>query len=165
MMLQRIFRYITLSIILAIMASILLILIPASTVFGEKTGSVISIVLAAMFWISLVLEQIFFWLADTGRKKFLKRFFTGRKIVNPSIGIISFGCNKEARVSDLAFFAALITTVCLIVFQAQNQWLICGALSVLLLSFTFHCIFNGITYRYIKVFRKIKKEPKKHENI
>lgn len=164
MLLQRISRQLLLAVVFAVLTSLALALIPLGNIFSEGAEKKFSLITAALFWICLILEQVFFWTANAGRKKIQKEAFGGRKLVKPALGLISFGCNKEGRVSDIVFFITFIATICLIVFQVQSQWLVTSVLSLFLLSFTFHCIFNGTTYRYIKAFQNIKKEPKRHEN-
>ena len=164
MLLQRISRKLILAITFAVLASFALALIPLGNVFSEGTEKKVSLIIAALFWIFLILEQVFFWVANSGRKKIQKKAFGGSKLVKPALGLISFGCNKEGRISDIAFFTTFIATICLIIFQVQSRWLVTSVLALFLLSFTFHCIFNGTAYRYIKAFQNMKKEPKKHEN-
>ena len=164
MRLQRISRYLLLALVFAVLTSLALALIPLGNIFSEGAEKKVSLVIAALFWICLILEQVFFWVANAGRKKIQKKAFGGRKLVKPALGLISFGCNKEGRVSDIVFFTTFIATICLIIFQVQSRWLVTSVLSLFLLSFTFHCIFNGTTYRYIKAFQNIKKEPRKHDN-
>lgn len=163
-MLHRTTSYLKLSIIFAALSSVALVLVPFRNSLGEEQQKGFSVFIAIMFWGSLILEQYFFWISNTGRKKIQSRAFGGRKIVKSSVGIITFGSNKEARASDLSFIIAVVIMFLLIMFQIQNNWAVMIALAVLLLSFNLHCIFNGTTYRYIKAFHKIKKEPKRHEN-
>ncbi len=164
MLLRRISRQLLLAMAFAVLNSLALALIPLDSIFSEGAGKKVSLIIAALFWICLILEQVFFWTANSGRKKIQKKAFGGRKLVNPVLGLISFGCNKEGRISDIVFFTTFIATICLIIFQVQSRWLVTSILALFLLSFTFHCIFNGTTYRYIKAFQNIKKEPKKYEN-
>ena len=164
MILRRISRQLLLAIAFAVLTSLALAMIPLGNIFTEGAEKKISLIIAAIFWISLILEQIFFWVANAGRKKIQKKAFGGRKLVKPALGLISFGCNKEGRIADIVFFTTFAATICLIIFQVQSLWLVTSVLSLFLLSFTFHCIFNGTTYRYIKAFQNIKKEPRKHEN-
>ena len=164
MLLQRISRQLLFAMAFAVLTSLALALIPLGNIFSEGPEQRVSLITAALFWIFLILEQVFFWIANSGRKKIQKKAFGGRKLVKPTLGLISFGCNKEGRIADIVFFTTFIATICLIIFQVQNRWLVTTVLALFLLSFTFHCIFNGTTYRYIKAFQNIKKEPKKHEN-
>lgn len=164
MLLQRISRQLLLTMVFAVLTSLALAIIPLGNIFSKGAEKKVSLIIAAIFWISLILEQVFFWAANAGRKKIQKKAFGGRKLVKPALGLISFGCNQEGRIADIVFFTTFIATICLIIFQVQSRWLVTSVLALFLLSLTFHCIFNGTTYRYIKAFQNIKKEPRKHEN-
>lgn len=164
MLLQRITRYLILSILFAVLSAAALAFLPLCNMYDEKTENILSTICAAAFWLFLFLEQCFFWVADAGRRKVQKRAFEGRLIVKHTLGLVTFGSNREACASDAVLFAALISTICLVAYEIKNIWPIAGVLALLILSFTLHCIFNGTTYRYIKAFHNIKKEPKKYES-
>lgn len=163
-MLRRVESYLKLSILFACVSSGAFLLIPIRNLLGAGVQKAATVLIALLFWGGLLLEQYFFWTANAGRKKIRKKAFGGRKLVKSKIGLITFFSNREAGICDLTFFFAAVLTVLFVLVKIQNDWLVMPALGALLLSFHLHCIFNGVTYRYIKAFQKIKKEPKRHEN-
>lgn len=153
----------SLAIFFAVLTSVMLAILPLSSAFGPNAEPVLSVILAGMFWLSLILEQVFFWSANKTRKKIQRKAFRGRRLVRPSLGVITFCANAEARIVDIILLPSVVLVVLLIVFGKQLNWFITLALGLCVLAFTLHCMFNGTTYRYIKAFQKIKKEPKRNE--
>ena len=164
-MLQRVTRKLQLAIIFAALSAFMIALIPAREALKGKTKEVVSTLIALTFWISLLLEQIFFWMANTGRKKIQKKTALGKLVAKPRIGMINFGSSKEASICDITLAVAVALTIVISLMRARANWLTMGILAILLLAFNLHCILNGTTYRYIKAFHKMKKEREKRGNI
>ena len=66
MLLQRISRQLLLAMTFAVLTSLALALIPLGNIFSEGAEKKVSLIIAAVFWISLILEQVFFWVANSG---------------------------------------------------------------------------------------------------
>ena len=164
-MLQRTTRNLALAIIFAALSAVAIAVIPVRSVLSGETRDKVSALIAGFFWVSLLLEQIFFWSANGGRKKIQKRVSLDKQMVKPMVGIINFGSSKEALVCDLILIAAVAVTIVLSMIRARANWLTMGTLAILILSFNLHCILNGTTYRYIKAFQKMKKERERRGRI
>lgn len=156
-MLQRTTNLLKVSIGCIILSSLAFVCIPICSSMEGTPGKVFSIIVACAFWGGLILEQVFFWRANEGRKRIQQRAFKARRLKNASIGLVTFGTSKEARICDVAFVISLITSIAFNFFKVQIDWLVILSLATLILSFNLHCILNGKTYRYIKAFHLAKK--------
>ena len=67
-MLQRTTKNLKLSIVFAVLSSLMIMLIPLRDVLGREAKQGVSTLVAILFWGNLLLEQFFFWSANAGRK-------------------------------------------------------------------------------------------------
>ena len=96
------------------------------------------------FWVGLLFEQCFIWLADSQRKKTEKN--KKQKGVRP--GIISFFKTKLGKVSDITFILSVVAFMIMVTADISvnvGQFVV---LFLIVLSFRFHCITNGKNYSY-----------------
>lgn len=156
-MLQRTTNLLKLSIGCVVASSLAFLCIPICSSIEGIPGKAFSIIVATVFWGGLILEQVFFWRANDGRKNIQQRAFKSRRLKNASVGLVTFGTSREARICDIAFAVSLVTSIAFNFLRIQIDWLVILSLAVLLLSFNLHCILNGKTYRYIKAFHLAKK--------
>lgn len=156
-MLQRTTNLLKVSIGCIILSSLAFASIPICSSMEGPPGKMCSIIVACVFWGGLILEQVFFWRANEGRKRIQQRAFKAKRLKNASIGLVTFGTSKEARICDIAFVISLITSIVFNFLKVRINWLVILSLAILLLSFNLHCILNGKTYRYIKAFHLAKK--------
>ena len=161
MLLRQTVCFLKLAVLCAFLASGSLLLIPMSGDAVDGKMSIISYMIGGMFWGGLILTQVFFWMANAGKRKLQKRVQRGRNWTRNNVGIITFGANTEALVCDIACGASLVASIILFLYRAQNAWLITACLAILVFSLNLHCILNGATYRYIKA---IHLEKKRTEN-
>jgi hypothetical protein len=136
-------------------AFISLLLIPAI-----KLQKAMMYMIAAVFWISVILEQVFFWKCNSDRKQMERKTWPKRRQKNAPIGIAAFFKNPEAIVADAVLFISAISTTLIAAFRVQISWLIIMSISLLFLSFNMHCILNGRNYRCMKSYEKYKKTKK-----
>lgn len=161
MLFQRTISLLRMAVACAILSTVAFLCIPLCDAFGEGIEKMLSIVIASVFWGLLMLEQVFFWMANRGRKKMEKSFFCKKQLIKGSSGLSTFGPNKEARMCYIVLCMSAVSTLSLVIFRVQVDWLVILSIALLLLSFNLHCILNGKNYRYIKAFYKIKKGEEK----
>lgn len=120
-----------------------------------------------MFWGGLLVGVFFQIVLEAQRKAFFAKYNAKHtKIQKNRNGLLSFGSNKIALVVDSIWIASVIVTICAFVFTKGFGYLCFICITVLLLSFCFHCIFNGRNYFHLKNFEKIRQalESKKESN-
>lgn len=138
-----------------IIATVSLFFIPMVNINGIGVSRVFAYVIGALFWLSVIAEQIFFWRANLFRHKLeMQMQKNGGKIIKRRIGIISFFKNKEAVIVDIILFMSVIAVAIILILNIMSDWLIILCLAILFISFNLHCILNGINYMYIKSNKK-----------
>ena len=101
----------------------------------------ISVTVAAAFWLSAIAGYIFLFLSY----KIIKKDDKKRKL-----GIISIFTNRYAFYCDIILFISVFATVVLSIFDFQNAIVYTALISVIYLSFNLHCILNGRVFnRYL----------------
>lgn len=155
---QRLKKYNIITISLAVLESALILCIPLVNLDGSPSQRVGAYVLAAFFWIGIIVECIFVHLSTQERRRMERRGFRNRALKHSPPGVISFFKNLEATVVDVFLFISALLVVILVWTQVKTGWMIMAGISVLLLSFNLHCILNGKNYRYLKAYRLYKKE-------
>lgn len=107
-----------------------------------------SYMLAGIFWLSIITEQILFWNANKKRKEILK----SNEIHNYPIGFISFMKTAKGKLADIALIISLILTLTLILLKISTGRIILFSLSTLFLSAQLHCFYNGRNYRFFSKY-------------
>lgn len=152
MLVKRTITFFRLSMLSMLAATIGLACIP---VLSEFTA--LSYCAAAVFWLGVIFQQVFFWIGNAGRKKMEQKVFRVKRGGKGALGIICFGSNRKATICDCVMFASIIAVVLEIAFSAKQDWLIMISLVALFLSFNLHCVLNGKNYRYFSAFYNHKK--------
>ncbi len=153
------------SIILLLVTSLTILLIPLTDVFSGNTQKVCSYIVGAVFWLSLILGQIIFWIANRERisiehnlqKKEIKRLSANYP------GVLCFFQNREAAVADVTVIISFLLVIAELIFKIKSEWIILSSVSTLIFSFGMHCILNGINYKYIRYVGKLQKENGSNE--
>ena len=73
------------------------------------------------------------------------------------LGMISFFKNKEAKITDVTMFVALICFIITRIYADKLYWSF-SFLALFVFSFGMHCMLNGINYIYLNY--KIRREEK-----
>lgn len=115
-------------------------------------------VLAALFWICLIVQCVFVCLSSIERRKAEQKGYKIKNLNRRQIGIISFFKNLEATVTDITLIVLTAICVILALMHVESGAVIAICISVLFLSFNLHCIFNGKNYRYLKAYIIYSKE-------
>ena len=142
--------YVLIALVFSVISSIAILLCIITPV-KDKTEQILVYTTSIIFWLGLILEQIFIWMADAVRKKEV-----GKKEKNKKSypGIISFFKTKLGKISDILLILSLITYVIMLITEFGVYFSQYIALFLIVLSFRFHCIANGKNY----IYRQDKKE-------
>ena len=130
-----------------------------------KLSNSILYIIAALFWLSVIAGQIFFWMCNTERKKMEQKSNKKRKQKKEPPGIVVFFRNKESFIADIVLFTSILLTTILNILRIDISWLIIISISVLFLSFNLHCILNGKNYKCIKDYEKYKKQKEQNADV
>lgn len=152
MLSKKTIRYFAASMVFLVVAMVAFLCIP---IWPASTAQ--AYVVATVFCLSIILEQVFFWIGNASRKQMERKVFHMRRFGDHGPGIISFSSNRIATICDWIMLASFITVVLEIVFPAKHEWLVMVSLAVLFLSFNLHCILNGKNYKYLVAYHKHKK--------
>jgi len=132
-------------------SALALCLIPlCSTDSKAAADRVFSIAVAAVFWLGVIVSQIFIWICNAERKKYM---YENNEDVNVgSIGILSFAKNKWGIVTDITFFVSAVAVIALYLARINNMWINIIAIAIMFLSFQYHCFWNGRIFCCIQGF-------------
>ena len=112
----------------------------------NKTASYI---LAAIFWTSMLLEQILLRKCSLERKQIRNRS-RRRKKEKSKKGLMRFFGTKEAIAAAMVCLISAIATVGLAVFQIQERGAVIISVAIWFLSLNLCCILNGRNYKHIR---------------
>lgn len=160
-MLQHAQKLLRRSVICAVLASTTLICIPVSAYLEETCRSQAMLLMAGVFWSSMILAQVFFWRGNKVRKEIQSRITGGNSRKKLPVGCLAFATSTEAGFCDMVLSASLATLICVSILDGKNDWVVVLSLSILLLAVHLHCILNGRTYRYLKNIHLAKKRKAK----
>ena len=110
--------------------------------------------IAAVFWIMLITGIVFLKLADKQRKTGgLNSVGVDKKIVQPHCGALSFGQNREAKISDAVFVVLLILTIVFSAVHMKSNSVGIVFAGLMILSFNIHSFLNGKNYQCYKLLK------------
>ena len=99
-----------------------------------------------IFWLALILEQVFIWKANSILKKIVEKEKIRKIQAKP--GIIAPFQTKLGVIADISFIVSLVVFTVLVILNWGNDWLQFVCLFLIVLSFRVHCIANGKNYYY-----------------
>lgn len=142
-----------------------LLFIPLVNLNGSGATKFFAYVIGAVFWIGLIIEQIFIWKINSNRHLLENRIRrNGGRTLKGKIGVVSFFRNKEAFIADIVLFVSAIAVAVISIFKIKVEWLLIICVVILFVSFNLHCILNGINYSYIKSYKKFLEDKEQEEN-
>lgn len=160
---MKICLYFLISIVLAVIPAALVLCISQVSLENTEAQKIEAYILAAAFWLCVILELGIAWLCSSERKRLEQRKIRSSALTQAGPGVISFMKTREGLIADVIMFASLIAVIVIAWTQVRSQWLILSCVSVLYLSFNMHCLLNGKNYRYIKLLSNYKKEHERDE--
>ena len=123
-------------------------LLAASFLFMPLENEQLQIMAGVMFWVFLilgivsqVLVAIWFRQACSKNKEW--------RIQKQRIGIFTIGKNKFSVVADIILLISAVTFVVLMIFTRGTGYISYIVLTILVFSFSMHCVLNGKVYYYI----------------
>ena len=151
---SRLKKYNLITIAIAVLEFIFVLCIPFVNLYGLSLQRIGAYILAALFWICIVIEGVFVHMATQERKWMERKRFRSRTLKYSQPGVISFFKNCEASIADVVLFTSATLVVVLAWTQIKTVWMIMTGISILFLSFNLHCILNGKNYRYLKLYKE-----------
>lgn len=132
---------------------------------GDRlTDSISGYALAAgvMFWISVIMGIVTQCVLSYRRKAWYGIHHIRKGRTSHKIGVISFFKNVPAIVADIVAALSLIGLVIVMVVTNGTGYICYISVSLFVLSFSMHCIFNGKIYHYVvnqnKILQAVEKE-------
>lgn len=123
-------------------------LLAASFLFMPLEKEQLQIMAGVMFWVFLILGivsqvllAIWFRQACSKNKEW--------RIQKQRIGIFTIGKNKFSVVADIVLLISAVTFVVLMIFTRGTGYISYIVLTILVFSFSMHCVLNGKVYYYI----------------
>lgn len=122
-------------------------LLAAIMVNSEGKNKEILLVFGILFWIGLILEQIFFWNANRIMKNAPAK---DKRHVRGKPGICSLSTYTEGLIADMIFVASLVALIVCMIAGLGETVLQYVLICFVVLSFRLHCFLNGRNYKYKK---------------
>jgi len=123
-------------------------LLATSFLFMPLENEQLQIMAGVMFWVFLILGivsqvllAIWFRQACSKNKEW--------RIQKQKIGIFTIGKNKFSVVADIVLLISAVTFVVLMIFTRGTGYISYIVLTILVFSFSMHCVLNGKVYYYI----------------
>lgn len=123
-------------------------LLATSFLFMPLENEQLQIMAGVMFWVFLILGivsqvllAIWFRQACSKNKEW--------RIQKQRIGIFTIGKNKFSVVADIVLLISAVTFVVLMIFTRGTGYISYIVLTILVFSFSMHCVLNGKVYYYI----------------
>lgn len=114
----------------------------------------IQIIFPIIFWVGTIIEQAMIWSANSIRNKLETE---GRlRRIRGKPGVLSILQTEEGAITDLILILSVIAFVILLLFGIGKGFVQYLFISLIVLSFRLHCIFNGKNFRYKKYLAKRK---------
>lgn len=132
---------------------------------------VLGILPGLLFWIGLMLGGTSQLLLEIQRRKFFAAHNVDRrKMQKPHSGLLTFGSNRYARMTDLAFGVCLVLSVVVFSITKGFGYICYICISLTVFTFCMHCVLNGRNYFHVmhrdtvqKVVETNKKLPANRE--
>lgn len=154
---RRLFKKFSLKINLSIVASIISSISIIASAFIGKNGSTdkaIQVSFPLVFWVGLIAEQVLIWNANSIRNKLEAE---GRlRRIRGKPGVLSILQTEEGAITDLILILSVTAFVILLLFGIGKGFVQYLFISLIVLSFRLHCIFDGKNFRYKKYLAKRK---------
>ena len=128
---------------------------------SDSGSSAVNLACGVAFWLFLVVGIVLQAVVSVNVKK-VRRKLSGTKFARKRVGLLNAFCNIPATVSDVLLVISTILFIICIIKDAASIFAYIS-LSVLFLSFSAHCIFNGKNYYCITNYEWLELNSKKSE--
>ena len=144
------------------LSSFSLSLIPYTWGFAEGEGNTIAYIIAAVFWIGLLIAFIAAYSTKRTLYKLREKLIINGCIEeHQSIGIVSFSMDWRMWTLYGTTMLGLVFIITDIIFGYVPEAIMFPIISVTILSFAVHCIFDG---KYYKAYKLIKESVNNETN-
>lgn len=148
-MMQKHRNLFKLSILCSIMgAMILFSIVFLKEIKSDNIRQLISYLIGGVFWLGTLIKIFLIILMNNLRKE--SGLHAKVNSGGLHIGLVSFFKTKEGIMADVMLGISLFLTLFLVILKVNYQILVMMTISILYLSFDFHCFFNGMNFRMIK---------------
>ena len=152
----------TLSVISFALLSASFLLMSADSGDAEKGLSTMALMAGILFWVSLVFAIVTQVVLSHRRKAWFLSNKIRKKRFSHKMGAISFFKNLYAVIADVATVICIIGLVVSVILTDATGYACYVFVSLLVFSFSMHCILNGNIYYYIfnqdVIIKTIEKE-------
>ncbi len=143
------------TLISAALSSLSLALIPFVTGNGKTEHAYIAYIIAAIFWIGLIVMLVSVWLTKKKLYPHRRKLIAGGLIrKHQRIGIINFSSEWGRIVLYSITVLGVILCVGDIIFTFVPQKVMFPVISVTILSFAVHCVIDGKYYKAYKLMKE-----------
>lgn len=103
-----------------------------------------------LFWGGLLLGVVFQMVLEVRRRAFFARYKVNRaRMQKPRNGLLTFGSNKAAIITDKIFVVSFVATILVMILTKGVSYLCYIGISMVFMSFCLHCILNGRNYFHV----------------
>lgn len=157
---QKALRWLSLAVISFFIHACSVFLEPFA-VNADNEVTVAGYVLGGIFWVSLIVGGVFFWLCwKTIASHDGYRQWKEKKI----IGIFGFFRTNAAKIMDPVLLLSLAITITGILTGKMPDGLLLVVIAIVLFTFYLHMIVNGRVYRYMTLSERKEKKGEKERN-
>lgn len=118
----------------------------------------IRVLAGILFWVGLLVGIVFQILLERQRRVFFRKFKVDRKKTQkPRNGLMSFGSNFPAKITDIALAVSIAALVLVFVLTGGIGYVCYVFIASTMLTFSYHCIFNGRIFFHVKNQDKIRR--------
>lgn len=136
-------------------SGLVLCLVPVCNTKSETLiDKILLITVPVIFWLGIIISQVFLWISNNIRKKYMVE--NNIEIKDGSLGIISFAKNKYGIVADSLFFVSAIAVIVMYITRYSNEWVNMIAIVAMFLGFQYHCFWNGRISYCVLMIKKDK---------
>ena len=156
------FIWLGLSILFFFMLAISFLLMPFGNVTPDETISAYTLSAGLMFWLSIAMGVVTQCVLAYRRRTWYASHRSKKIRIQQKIGFVTFFSNIYATIADIVSILSLLGFV-ISMFATQGTGYICYVfISLLVFSFSMHCILNGKGFYHIinqdKLLQTIEKE-------
>ena len=120
--------------------------------FEQEESITLAYILAAVFWLGLILGVVFHLLVSRDRKRDIN--YKSEK----GLPLLRFFSNRPANVFDALLIAGVVTLASSFFISSFPQWLTTTAIFASAFGFEMHGVFNSKNYKYAHEARRGKHE-------
>lgn len=108
------------------------------------------VLIGLMFWISAIAGYVILAIANSERKKYLKKKVDGDTKMGCRVGIAEFFSNVPAKVADVTMILSFLLFIAVSYTAWRNEYIAYVLLFLCFFSLHMHCLFNGRIYKLTK---------------